>query len=156
MKNICLLTLKALLLVVLVTSFSSCEKNEIYQGTDLRFFDVTIDKADWGWNPIYKRYEYTIYPKELNNFIYNNGVVQAFVFVQEKGIQNGQTVYYETQKMLPFVQSFDDDGTSLAYTEMISFDTTPTSITFYTQRSDMSDVDKNLGTYDFKVSLISN
>lgn len=93
----------------------------------------------------------------MNNFIYNDGVVQAFVFISEKYIDNaGQTVYYDTQKMLPFVQSYDDNTTPLAYTETISFDTTPNSITFYIQTSDMSSTTPFLGAYTFKVLLVSN
>jgi hypothetical protein len=53
---------------------------------------------------------------------------------------------------LPYVESLPYQNRS--YTRTISFDIAPRQVTFYIQSSDLSDAEIDLGTYEFKITLV--
>lgn len=129
--------------------------SEYYVGAEISTEVIEIPVRSWEWNSVYNRYEYVLPYPEIDDYIYEYGVVQASVFVQEEGMYEGKPITFETLKTLPFVQSYYSTPT-YTYTETISFDISPGSISFYIQASDLSDTDEYLQTYYFKVSTFYN
>ena len=152
---------KILLILLITVSFSGCIKKEYYEdyhdhyynvnGVELAVYNFTIDINDWVWNTTIQRYECLRSFKEITKDIYENGYVNAQIFVWEEERDGSE---YETLKPLPFVQSYYDRDNDVTYTETISYDISPGSILFSIQSSDLRDDDRWLIDYDFKVSIM--
>ena len=141
-------TLKVSLLFLLITvGVSSCE---IHDGVDLDVHVLTVDINDWIWNSNYQRYECAFRFDELTAYIYDEGFVNAQVYIWEKDRGSNE---YETLKPLPFVQTYLT-GARVTYTETISYDVSPGSILFSIQSSDLSSNSQYLDRYSFKVSIM--
>ena len=155
---------KILLILLITVSFSGCIKKEYFEdyhehyydvyetGVELSVYNFTIDMNDWVWNQIYQRYECVRNFKEITEYIYEKGFVNAQIFVWEEYRDGSE---YETLKPLPFVQSYFDKVTNMPYTETISYDVSPGYILFSIQLSELWDTDEWLADYyDFKVSIM--
>ncbi|MFV0535925.1 MAG: hypothetical protein ACK5M3_00970 [Dysgonomonas sp.] len=112
-----------------------------------------VKKAEWIWNDTYHRYECTKTVSKIDEALYETGTVVGTIYIME---DDGTGNFFEVQKTMPFVQTYKD--LAVPYTEMISFDIfygTTSSVTFYVQASDGSDVTPVLlDTYYFKLALI--
>lgn len=121
----------------------SCTIND---SSKVSTYNFTVRNSDWRWNSDLARYEYFFDFPELSYRAYESGIIAGAVFV----IENGS----ETQKSLPYVQTYDSRFG--AYTETVSFDTMyggNNSIGFYLQASDLGK--PLVATYDFKITLIT-
>ena len=131
---------------ILPFMFSSCT---VEDSGEIESYYFTVGSGQWQWNSTYGRYEcYFDFP-QLSKRIYEYGSITGSVFVNE---QDQRERWYETQKSLPFSQTYT--SRQAPYTETISFDVSPGSpyyVTFYIQASDMQGV--ALLTYDFKITL---
>ena len=156
--------LKASIFCLIITfGFSGCIKKEYFEdyhdhyhsyyetGVELTVYNFTIGINDWKWNQIYERYECVLNFKEITEYIYEKGFVNAQVFVWEKNRDGSE---YETLKPLPFVQSYFDEFENIPYTETISYDVSPGYILFSIQLSELWSTDEWLNDYDFKVSIM--
>lgn len=140
-----------------LVGFSGCTKKiteEYYSvGSEVITRDYEVLSADdWGWNPIYNRYEYTFDAKEIDLDLYKYGTIVATVFVDEKDGKGGT---YQVQKNLPFIQTYKD--LVVPYSEIISFDISygnPSTVTFYIQATDGASQSPYLMGYNFKVAYI--
>ena len=136
----------SLLALLIIIGVSGCEIND---GVDLDVRVFTVDVSDWSWNQNYQRYECMFLFDEITEYIYNEGFINAQVYISEVN-RNGN---YETLKPLPFVQTYLT-ATRTTYTETISYDVSPGSILFSIQSSDLTDNSQWLNTYSFKVSIM--
>ena len=136
-----------ILLIASLFAFSGCTTEEIYniRGTESSVSFFIIRKNEWRWNSDFKRYEVVRRIPALDQFIFDDGTIVGSVFVTENNI--------EVQKLIPFVQTYAEGA--ITYTETISMDFSinPSEVCFYIQASDLSDEDKYLKDYEFKVSL---
>ena len=155
-------TQKISLLILLITvAFSGCIKKEYYEdyydqyytvnGVELSVYNFTIGINDWKWNTAIQRYECLRDFKEITKDIYEDGYVNAQIFVWEVERDGSE---YETLKPLPFVQSYFDEVTNMPFTETISYDISPGYILFSIQLSELWSTDEWLIDYDFKVSIM--
>lgn len=135
----------AIVSLFMVVGLTSCED---YGDTEMNTRHFTVHLRDWDWNDVYKRYECQIDFSAINRRILDEGEVQGSVYITETGYGNRVR---EVIKPLPFVQSYEEG--KVTYTETISFDVSLRNITFYIQASDLSDTDKYLTDYQFKVTI---
>ena len=136
----------SLLALLIIIGVPGCEINN---GVDLDVRIFTADVSDWSWNSNYQRYECTFIFDEITEYIYNEGFVNAQVYI----LENNKGNEYETLNPLPHVQTYLT-GVRLPYTETISYDVSPGYILFSIQASDLTDNRQMLATYSFKVSII--
>ena len=137
---------KWMILLSLVVTLAGCT---IENGTETETKVFKVNQRDWTWNSIYQRYEYIFDYPELSRGIYEEGTVLGGVFVLEVDHAGKE---YEVLKSLPFVESIPHSNGS--YTRMISFDIAPGQVTFYIQASDLARSEVDLGTYEFKITLL--
>ncbi|RNC63529.1 hypothetical protein [Proteiniphilum sp. X52] len=131
------------------------QNNEQLEFTKWKIVNITVGNGHWSWDDIAKRYEAVYELLDLEEFIYENGAVLGYVFIGEKNIN-------EVQKLLPYVQSYDDADPP--YTETISFDVQykkddveKPSVAFYIQSSDLfgsEELAEFLPAYNFRLVLI--
>ena len=133
------------MLLLLVAGIGGCT---IENETEIETEVFRVNQRDWKWNAAYQRYEYIVNYPELSRGIYEEGTVLGGVFVTESDAAGE----YEVLKSLPFVETLPYQNR--AYTRTISFDIAPGQVTFYIQSSDLSDSTGDLGSYDFKITLI--
>jgi hypothetical protein len=135
---------------LLLASFAALAAGCTFEnGTEIQTEHFTVKQRDWQWNNDYKRYEYIFDYAGLGRDIYEEGTVLGGVYVNEVDPGGGT---YEVLKTLPYVESFPYQNRS--YTRTISFDIAPRQVTFYIQSSDLSDDEGDLGTYEFKITLV--
>jgi hypothetical protein len=132
--------------VALAAGMAGCS---FENGTEIETVIFKVHERDWQWNALYNRHECIINYPELGRGIYEEGTVLGGVFVIEED-RDGDT--YEVLKTLPFVESIPYQNKS--YTRTISFDIAPGQVTFYIQASDLGDSTDDLGTYEFKITLV--
>lgn len=168
MKRVRRLAVLPLMALVVAVSFFGCSDKKYYEeyyvteGTQILTKFYTIYLRDLVWNNEYSRWEYIAAFNELTEEKYEQAVVQAGVFIDEKDYYN-PNLSNETLKTLPYLRSYmingDPDDT---FTETISYDISPGSIAFYVQASDLDNTPPNLNDgmpfntqkYEFKVSII--
>lgn len=131
------------------------QNNEDIEFTKWEIVNITVEMGHWSWNDEVKRYEAVYQLPELNEDIYEIGAVLGYVFI---GTQNVD----EVQKLLPYVQSYDDVDPS--YTETISFDIQlkkdgelKPSVAFFIQASDLfggTEFEGSLPPYNFRLVMI--
>ncbi|MDU1891612.1 MAG: hypothetical protein E6767_13070 [Dysgonomonas sp.] len=129
--------------------FTGCgdDKNYYYTGADTQSYEFTVKYEDWEWNDARGRFEYAFKFDGLAADVFNDGAVLGFVYVEE-----GSTL---TQKIMPYVQTYMDNGK--AFTETIGYDISlvPKEILFFVQTSDLDHYDDRfIDTYKFKVTLV--
>lgn len=151
-KNFTLLSKISLLLLAVVLTFSSCTEEKYYPVVEnpvaISFKPQIINALDWGWNKDRERYEFEVSYPELTPNMYDDGVLNASVFV---GYDN-----YEVQTVLPYIENWRD-VTGRAFTEYLSFDVSydTKSIVYYIQYSDLTRADEFLPNwYEVKLSFI--
>ena len=128
------------------------EYYEYYEGVKLVVYNIEVDVNDWVWNPKFERFEYVVEFDKITEDVYENGYVNAQIFVWE---ENEKGELYEILKPLPFVQTYRDwDNSNIKYTETISYDISPGDILFSIQSSNLSRDNRVLNTYWFKVSIM--
>ncbi|NDV79008.1 hypothetical protein [Dysgonomonas sp. 511] len=129
-------------------SFAGCgddiTEEHYWTGADTHSVDFTVEADAWDFNEVKERYEYEFAFKELDADVFNDGAVLGYIYVQEGGVLK--------QKVLPYLQTYYEDGE--IYTENIGFELSlnPKKILFYIQSSDLGGV--YLPTYKFKTTLI--
>ena len=130
---------------------TGCEGDSYYTGADMETTKFTVYADDWNWNSRYARYEYVFDWNEIDEYMFEQGVVTAGVFISEYFENNNQT--YWVLRSLPFVHTYPDRGAN--YTQTIGFDISYPSrqIAFYIQSSDLSQTKPNLDNYQFKVTI---
>lgn len=146
-KLLSFLKITFLLSTVLLIS-SSCTKDKWYDSTNIYFEPYTIRNTDWKWNDNNSRYEYIKSFPNLTSQMYDNGVINASVFLYDGSV--------EVQTPLPYLKTWNENG--LIYTETLSFDISydDRTILYYIQASDMKRTDQNnIPNYEIKVSVIS-
>ena len=161
MKTICHILKISIFFLIITFGFSGCIKKEYFEdyhdhhyyetGVELSVYNFTIGINDWVWNSAIQRYECVRNFKEITKDIYEEGFVNAQIFVWEKNRDGSE---YETLKPLPFVQSYYDDVEDVTYTETISYDISLGSILFSIQLSELWSTDEWLDDYEFKVSIM--
>lgn len=133
---------------------TGCEGDTYYEdGTDMWTDQFTVLKDHWVWNERYERYEYIRDWNEIDEYMYEEGVVNCGVFITEL-TEDGRDKY-EVLRSLPFVHSYADRfGT---YTQTIGYDIAYGSnnryIAFYIQASDLSGDRPAVDNYTFKITL---
>lgn len=121
--------------------------------TQWEIVNIGVKKTDWKWDEDAARYEAVYELPELTKFIYENGALISNVFIGQQGVD-------EVQKPLPYVHTYyeeDNQGNSNLYTETISCDyqlSSPSTIAFYIQASDLGRDDSILANYNFRTILI--
>lgn len=131
------------------------ENNKQLEFTNWEIVNITVEEGQWHWDDQAKRYEAVYQLPELNEDIYEIGAVLGYVFIGEQN-QN------EVQKLLPYVQSYDE--VEPPYTETFSFDIQlkkdgklqPT-VAFFIQASDLfggTEFEKSLPVYNFRLVMI--
>ncbi|MDL2215247.1 hypothetical protein LJC00_03570 [Dysgonomonas sp. OttesenSCG-928-M03] len=143
-----------LLVFTLTFVFSSCTKEypveEIYIDNPLliSFKPQEIKNTNWSWNSERNRYEYEVEYPELTADMYDNGVLNASVFIQYNN--------FEVQTVLPYLEVWDL-GEPSPVTEIFSFDVSydTRSIVYYIQYSDLNRDDSFLPNWiEVKMSFI--
>ncbi len=127
--------------------------NDYYEGggVEMSTDQFTILAEHWKWNPRYRRLEYVHDWKQVDRYMYEDGVVNCGVYVWEEST-NGRDEY-EVLRSLPFVHSYPD--VDKTYTRTIGYDISPGAIAFYIQDSDLAYLDEDSvdQDYTFKISL---
>ena len=144
-----------LLLMLLMIGYSCSDdsvQNNGFEETQWKIVNVTVKKSDWKWDNDAGRYNAIVNLPELTKFIYESGAQLGYVFIGQQGVN-------ETQKMLPFVNTYQEviGADTFVYTETISCDFmlgTPSTVAFYIQSSDLAKDDYNLADYNFRLVLI--
>ena len=144
-----------LLLMLLMIGYSCSDdpvQNNGFEETQWKIVNVTVKKSDWKWDNDAGRYNAIVNLPELTKFIYESGAQLGYVFIAQQGVN-------ETQKMLPFVNTYQEviGADTFVYTETISCDFmlgSPSTVAFYIQSSDLAKDDYNLADYNFRLVLI--
>ena len=144
-----------LLLMLLMIGYSCSDdsvQNNGFEETQWKIVNVTVKKSDWKWDNDAGRYNAIVNLPELTKFIYESGAQLGYVFIGQQGVN-------ETQKMLPFVNTYQEviGADTFVYTETISCDFmlgSPSTVAFYIQSSDLAKDDYNLADYNFRLVLI--
>lgn len=151
MKNKVLSILKITVVLLTILSVNSaCTKENWYENPDntvILFEPFQISNTMWSWNDNMSRYEYRKSFPNLTKYIYDNGVVNASVFLKDGSV--------EVQTPLPYIRTWNENGG--IYTEVLSFDISydDNSILYYIQASDLIKTDtNNFPLYEIKVSVI--
>lgn len=137
-----------LVAVVLLISCYSCTTDEYineYHGPDWNVKTFEVRPNMWTWNSYQGWYECVVKYPELTEFVYENGVVLAQVFMGIQGVD-------EVQRTLPYLQSYYDEQNRVYYTRNISYDYNIGSVCFYYQDSDLTK-EVISDTFSFKVTL---
>ena len=129
------------------------EVNKAKTGWDI--INIGVKKANWKWNDEAGQYEVVFDMPELTKFIYEEGAILGYVFIGEQDKD-------EVQKTLPYINTYKEklnDGTTVTYTETISFDVQyaangKSTIAFFIKASDLVRVDEYLADYNFRIVLI--
>jgi hypothetical protein len=130
--------------------FSGCEKKYYEVGADTISYDFIVSKTGnrdiWTWSEARRRYECEFSFSELAENVFYDGAVLGYIYVQEGDLL--------TQKILPYVETYQDGNTT--YTETYGFDISlnPKTILFYMQASNLGNYDQYINTTKFKVTLI--
>ena len=140
--------------IVGLFGFTACGDDKHYYeiGTDMDTHIFNVDYEQWRWNSNDHRYEYTYSFPEFDNYMFEDGAVQGWVYIWK----NDGNTDYKVLTQCPYVQTYPN-GTETPYSETIGFDLylNPTKkIVFYVQASDLSDTDEYLDDYSFKVNFI--
>lgn len=139
-------------------TFASCEgpmgpvgpEGPAGPGTNWKIINIPVDSRDWkimqdedGSNP---RFFYEIEVPEIDEFIYTDGLVSAYLYTN---------VGIETQTPLPYELHREEiiDGKVITWSENTTFDYSPGSIAFYVTYSDFF-VEQNPPTMEFRVALM--
>ena len=139
-----------ILLLSVTTLFSACGEDKYYPVENEVLYDLAfhnIKKADWKWNDQRGRYEVVFDVPSLTKEIYNNGIINASVFITESG-------GYEVQTNLPYIETWLENGET--YTETLKYDISfnDKTIAYYLQSSDLGRDDYYLPDYQIKLSYI--
>jgi len=148
-----LLKKTTLLAVVMIALLSSCQTNDPYQndpsqGNYANFYsrDYTVNLSDWkvGTDDASGMYYYCEFQEpNLTQYIYNSGVMQAFLYTNNGNISP-----------LPFNDYWIDD-TGYMSTEQITCEFVPGYITFIVKASDHnSNLPPSYDAYDFTVRFM--
>ncbi|NLX66849.1 MAG: hypothetical protein GXZ19_08820 [Bacteroidales bacterium] len=134
------------------------ENNKNLPFTNWEIVNITVKggkNGDWRWNDNENRYEAIYELPEMDEFIYEDGAILGYVFIGEQN-QN------EVQKLLPFVQTYDEGGE--IFTETISFDVqlkkggiVKPSVAFYIQTSDLfgsKEFEEFLPNHNFRLVIV--
>jgi len=139
--------------VVMVAVLTSCQTsdpilNDPPQGNYTNFFtqDYTVFQKDWSIETyddesgMYYYYEFN--EPYLTSYIYNNGVMQAFLYTGNGNISP-----------LPF-NDYWIDSTGYMYTEQITCEFRPGVVSFIVKASDHAQVLPHYPRYDFRVRFV--
>jgi len=155
-KNFTLFSKISLLFLSVVLAFSACTEEKYYPVEEIyvdnplaiKFKTEVIRAGDWGWNADRGRYEVEINYPELTDYMYDDGVLNASVFVKYDN--------FEVQTVLPYIENWMDP-TGKPFTEYLSFDVSydTKSVVYYLQYSDLGRDDSFLPSlYEIKLSFI--
>ena len=123
--------------------------------TQWEIVHIPVEKSDWQWIADRGHFEAIFDLPELDEFIYENGAVLAYLFIGEQGVD-------EVQNALPYVRTYpaeDDQGNLVTFTETISYGVMfkaggKSNIAFYIQASDLLEDPEAPNMYNFRVVLI--
>lgn len=110
--------------------------------------DFDVDHVDWKYSEVdglRPHYYYDFEFDNLTDFIYNNGIVLAYLEVKGR------------QQLLPFVfheEILNEDNEYVRWTRTIDFDYTSGNITFYVTTDDFFYEDYEPETMRFRVVLL--
>lgn len=116
--------------------------------TSWEIINYNIKQSDWKWNEESSQYEVVAELPELTEFIYENGAIIGYVFLGQQGKD-------EVQKLLPYINTYTDDGQT--FTETISFDVQlddPSTVAFFIKSSDLFKDPEAPQNYNFRIVLI--
>lgn len=119
--------------------FSSCSDDDT--GADYINEFYTVKRADWKWNDAYERYEVFFDNRNVDDYMYEHGVSNGYVWIFEDGV--------ETRKDLEYTYTIWDDVTW--YDVVISYDISPGSIGFFVRS-----ISGDGSTGAFDLTLIPN
>lgn len=112
-----------------------------------------INKGDWTWNENSAQWEAFGNLPELTPFIYENGILEAYVF-----ILNDDS---EVQKHLPYVETYgydvDENDNVIPFTETISVDYqlgSPSTVGFFIKDSQLVMDPDAPQDYEFRIVLL--
>jgi hypothetical protein len=139
---------KALFLLFAGILLTGCDPDDFKSGTEMYTHQFTVEANHWEWNQLYNRYEYIWNWEEMDNYMYEQGVVTAGVYMWEK-LPDGSD--YEVLRSLPFVHTYSDRAGT--YTRTIGFDISGEYVAFYLQSSDLGQTHAAPQSLAFKVTL---
>lgn len=116
--------------------------------TSWEIINYNIKQGDWEWKEGSSQYEVIAELPELTEFIYENGAIIGYVFLGQQGKD-------EVQKLLPYINTYTDDGQT--FTETISFDVQlddPSTVAFFIKSSDLFKDPEAPQNYNFRIVLI--
>jgi len=140
------------LAIVSIALLSSCQTNDPPQENYTNFFtqDYTVYQGDWkigkdDESGMYYYFEFR--ESNLTQYIYNNGVMQAFLYTN-----------YGNISPLPFNDYWvetDDAGNIInTYTEQVTCEFVPGTITFIVKASDHVKILPHYPNYNFTVRFM--
>ncbi|MFR9165595.1 MAG: hypothetical protein ACLVKO_04965 [Dysgonomonas sp.] len=139
-----------MLLLLFFVVFNSCSDDVYYLDNPIaiQLKPHTIYKNEWKWNANRGRYEAVKPFPEITGHMYDDGVLNASVFLK---YDNG----YEVQTPLPYIETWSDEDGNI-YTETLSYDVSyqDGTIAYYIQASDLKGDDYYLTDYEIKLSFI--
>jgi hypothetical protein len=146
---------KALFLLLFIPFLISCEQEP--EATNWSIVNVSIQASDWTeeWtvdanNNITNRFYYcTIAMPEISNFIYTQGLVQAYYTWQ-----NPLHTSDKYQQLLPCVRHYEEiqNNTLFRWTTTTDYTYTPGYLTFYVTNSDFAQITPP--AMDFRIVLM--
>jgi outer membrane lipoprotein-sorting protein len=134
---------------IMIVFLSSCQQNDpVSQVVEPYTFskDYTVNYQDWqqGNDDESGMYYYkTFKESSLTQYIFDNGTMQAFLMYNDG-----------TLSPLPFNDYWVEDGTGYMYTEQITCEFVPGSITFIVKSSDHQDILPHYDNYNFNVRFM--
>jgi len=136
------------ILIAMIALFSSCTQNDIYEEYyNVSSFsrDYKVLKASWKEarddSGYYLYYEFT--ETNLTQFIYDNGIMQAFLLMEGKNITP-----------LPFDDFWIDKETGYMWTEQVTCEFRPGVITFILKYNDHATEILPYYDYTFRVRFL--
>jgi len=129
----------------MIAFFPSCTVNEIHEEYMNSFTqNYTVRRKDWkvGSDVTGFYYYYEFKERDLTQFVYDRGVMQAFLFMEDDNLTP-----------LPFNDYWKDDDGYL-WTEQVTCEFRPGYVTFIVKSSDHELIPPHFDVYDFNVRFM--
>ncbi len=126
------------------------ENNQNLEFTQWEIVNITVNANDWEWNSNSSQWEAFYNFPELTEFIYENGAMIGYVFLGTQNID-------EVQKLLPYIETYYNEGSGQTFTETISVDYqfgNPSTIGFFIKDSQLAQDPAAPSNYNFRIVLI--
>ncbi|MCL1934260.1 MAG: hypothetical protein FWF53_10680 [Candidatus Azobacteroides sp.] len=134
--------------LVMIALLSSCEGDKYYEEeyVDSYTQDYTVQKGDWsvGKDDSGEYFYYEFRESNLTQYIYENGIMQAFLFMDEENITP-----------LPFNDYWiDESNPDYMWTEQVTCEFRPGFVTFILKYSDHATNEPPHYNYTFRVRFM--